>query len=48
MATPDWSPITIGALFICVTVLYEVTMVCARVAFSSRIQKQITAAAEAS
>jgi sec-independent protein translocase protein TatC len=48
MATPDWSPITIGALFICVTVLYEVTMVCARVAFSDRIQKQITAAAEAS
>ena len=48
MATPDWSPITIGALFLCVTVLYELTMLAARAAFAERIRKQVAAAAEAS
>lgn len=40
MATPDWSPVTIGALFLCVMVLYEVTMALARVAFAGRIKAQ--------
>lgn len=47
LATPDWSPITIGALFICVTVLYEGTMLLARVAFASRIKDQVTDEAKA-
>ena len=48
LATPDWSPITIGALFACVVVLYEGTMLAARFAFASRIRDQVAAAAEAS
>ena len=40
LATPDWGPITIGALFIAVTVLYEGTMAFARLAFRSRIKEQ--------
>jgi sec-independent protein translocase protein TatC len=48
LATPDWSPVTIGALFIATVVLYETTMVCARFAFANRIRTQIAAAAEAS
>jgi sec-independent protein translocase protein TatC len=41
MATPDWSPITIGLLFVSVVVLYEATMVLARFSFASRIKAQI-------
>jgi sec-independent protein translocase protein TatC len=48
LATPDWSPVTIGALFAATAVLYEVTMLLSRVAFSGRIRSQIAAAAEAS
>ena len=48
MATPDWSPITIGALFVSTTILYESTMLLTRLAFASRIRDQIAAAAGAS
>jgi sec-independent protein translocase protein TatC len=48
LATPDWSPITIGALLICCVALYESTMALSRLAFASRIRDQVTAAAEAS
>lgn len=48
MATPDWSPVTIGALFLCVMVLYEVTMALARVAFAKRIKAQVAEMAKAS
>lgn len=48
MATPDWSPVTIGALFAAVVVLYEVTMFSAKFAFAGRIRDQIASAAEAS
>ena len=47
MATPDWSPITIGALLGAVVVLYETTMALARLAFRSRIADQIATAAGA-
>jgi sec-independent protein translocase protein TatC len=47
LATPDWSPITIGALFVAVVVLYESTMAFSRVAFSNRIRQQALDAAEA-
>jgi sec-independent protein translocase protein TatC len=47
MATPDWSPVTIGALFACVTVLYEVTMALARIAFAGRIKEQVAEMAKA-
>jgi sec-independent protein translocase protein TatC len=40
MATPDWSPVTIGALIVSVWVLYEATMVLARIAFAGRIKEQ--------
>jgi sec-independent protein translocase protein TatC len=48
MATPDWSPVTIGALFAAVVVLYEATMFSAKFAFAGRIKEQVAAAAEAS
>ena len=47
LATPDWSPITIGALFIAVVLLYEGTMAFSRIAFSGRIKEQALEAAEA-
>lgn len=47
LATPDWSPITIGALFLAVTVLYEATLAVARVAFAGRIKEQALEAAQA-
>jgi sec-independent protein translocase protein TatC len=47
LATPDWSPITIGALFGAVVVLYECTMVFSRFAFANRIREQALEAAEA-
>jgi sec-independent protein translocase protein TatC len=46
-ATPDWSPVTIGALFLSVVVLYEVTMMLARMAFASRIKAQVAEMAKA-
>ena len=47
LATPDWSPVTIGALFGAVVVLYECTMAVSRVTFSARIKQQAIDAAEA-
>jgi len=47
LATPDWSPITIGALFGAVVVLYEGTMALSRVAFSAKIKDQALEAAKA-
>jgi sec-independent protein translocase protein TatC len=47
LATPDWSWITIAILFGVATVLYEVTMVVARIAFASRIKTQTLEAAKA-
>jgi sec-independent protein translocase protein TatC len=38
MATPDWSPVTIGALMFSVIALYEVAMLAARFAFAGRIK----------
>jgi sec-independent protein translocase protein TatC len=49
VATPDWSPITMGALMGALVVLYESSLLLARVAFSARIkEQQIEALAEAS
>jgi Sec-independent protein secretion pathway component TatC len=48
LATPDWSPVTIGLLFACVVVLYESTMAVTRVAFAKRIKEQVAQMAEAS
>jgi sec-independent protein translocase protein TatC len=47
LATPDWSPVTIGALILAVVVLYEATMAMARVAFASRIKAQNAEMAQA-
>lgn len=48
MTTPDWSPVTIGLLFVCVVVLYEAAMVTARFAFAKRIKEQAAEFAKAS
>lgn len=48
MATPDWSPVTIGLLLLSVVVLYEAAMVAARFAFAKRIKEQAAALSEAS
>lgn len=37
VATPDWSPVTMGALFAALLVLYEISMLLARVVLSKRI-----------
>jgi sec-independent protein translocase protein TatC len=47
MATPDWSPVTIGALLFSVVVLYELTMLAARVGFAGRIKAQAAETAKA-
>lgn len=47
LATPDWSWVTIAILFVVAAVLYELTMLLARVAFSDRIKQQRLEAAKA-
>jgi len=47
LTTPDWSPVTIGALLVAVVVLYESTLALARVTLSKKIKSQaLEAAAE--
>jgi sec-independent protein translocase protein TatC len=40
VATPDWSPVTMGALFAALLVLYEGSLLLARVALAKRIRQQ--------
>ncbi len=40
IATPDWSPVTMGALFVALVALYEGSMLLARVVLSKRIAEQ--------
>ena len=40
IATPDWSPVTMGALFGALVVLYEGSMAFARVVLARRIAQQ--------
>jgi sec-independent protein translocase protein TatC len=40
VATPDWSPVTMGALFGALIILYEASMALARVVLSRRIAEQ--------
>jgi sec-independent protein translocase protein TatC len=40
IATPDWSPVTMGALFGALVVLYETSMALARVVLARRIAEQ--------
>ncbi len=40
MATPDWSPVTMGALAAALVLLYEVSMLLARMVLSKRIAEQ--------
>jgi len=47
LATPDWSWVTIAVLFVVASVLYEITMVLARVVFAERIKQQRLEAAKA-
>ena len=46
VATPDWSPITMGSLFAALVVLYEVSLLLARAVFGKRIRQQAIDAAE--
>jgi sec-independent protein translocase protein TatC len=39
-ATPDWSPWTMGGLYVALVILYEVSMLLARVTLRKRIQAQ--------
>jgi sec-independent protein translocase protein TatC len=48
MATPDWSPVTIGALLLSVVVLYEAAMLAARFGFATRIKAQAAEMAKVS
>jgi len=48
LATPDWSPITIGLMIGVSVALYEATMLLARFVFASRIKEQSLEAAGAS
>ena len=48
VATPDWSPVTMGALFAALVVLYEASLLLSRMVFGKRIRQQaIDAAADA-
>lgn len=47
IATPDWSPITMGALLAALVVLYEASLLLARFVFGKRIRQQALDAAEA-
>jgi len=40
VATPDWSPVTMGALFAALVGLYELSMLLARVVLNKRIAEQ--------
>lgn len=40
VATPDWSPWTMGALYVALVVLYEISMLLARVTLNKRIAAQ--------
>jgi sec-independent protein translocase protein TatC len=40
LATPDWSPWTMGGLFIALAILYEISMLLARVTLRGRIAQQ--------
>jgi sec-independent protein translocase protein TatC len=44
VATPDWSPVTMGALGLSLLLLYEGSLLLARVVFSKRIKEQRAAA----
>jgi sec-independent protein translocase protein TatC len=46
VATPDWSPVTMGALGASLVVLYEGSLAFARVVFSARIKEQAALASE--
>lgn len=46
LSTPDWSPVTMGSLFVAVVILYEGTMVLARVTLNNKIKQQAIEAAE--
>ncbi len=40
VATPDWSPVTMGALFAALAALYELSLLLARVLLAKRIARQ--------
>lgn len=40
VATPDWSPVTMGALFAALVALYELSLLLARVLLAKRIARQ--------
>lgn len=47
LATPDWSPVTIGGLIGALIVLYEATMLISRFALADKIKEQAAEAAKA-
>ncbi|NTW28708.1 MAG: preprotein translocase subunit TatC [Coriobacteriia bacterium] len=46
LATPDWSPVTIGTLIGALIILYEATMLIAKYALAAKIKQQAIDAAE--
>ena len=40
IATPDWSPVTMGALFAALLILYEGSLLLARIVLAKRIAQQ--------
>lgn len=46
MITPDWSPVSMGALAIAMVVLYELSMLACRVVLAKKIKAQRLAASE--
>ena len=40
LSTPDWSPVTMGSLFVAVVILYESTLLLARLVLNKRIRQQ--------
>ena len=40
LTTPDWSPVTMGSLFVAVVFLYESTLAIARVTLRKRMARQ--------
>ncbi|MDZ4168929.1 MAG: twin-arginine translocase subunit TatC [Coriobacteriia bacterium] len=46
VATPDWSPVTMGMLGVSLVLLYEGSLMLARVVFAKRIKEQAAFAAE--
>ena len=46
MITPDWSPVSMGALAIAMVVLYELSMLACRVVLGKKIKAQRLAASE--